>query len=154
MNHPIHPLIVHFPIACWSLSTIGDLAGLFLWANPGDASVETLGDVFGNGIGILMLIGCITGMAAIIAGLYEVTKLVGTQQSIIAVDYHMYAAVSAWCCYSVSVYLRWTGGLSFEANNAAIAASLVGFVCLALTGWFGATLVYTHGVGTNKGDSS
>ncbi|WP_343251093.1 DUF2231 domain-containing protein, partial [Pseudoxanthomonas sp. KAs_5_3] len=25
MRHPLHPALVHFPIACWSLATAGDL---------------------------------------------------------------------------------------------------------------------------------
>ena len=28
MRHPLHPALVHFPIACWSLATAADLAGL------------------------------------------------------------------------------------------------------------------------------
>ena len=29
MRHPIHPMLVHFPVATWSISTLGDIAGLF-----------------------------------------------------------------------------------------------------------------------------
>ena len=27
MKHPLHPALVHFPIACWSLATLADIAG-------------------------------------------------------------------------------------------------------------------------------
>jgi uncharacterized membrane protein len=30
MRHPLHPAIVHFPVACWSLTVITDFAGLWL----------------------------------------------------------------------------------------------------------------------------
>ena len=29
MSHPLHPALVHFPIACWSLATVTDLASLY-----------------------------------------------------------------------------------------------------------------------------
>jgi uncharacterized membrane protein len=29
-RHPLHPAIVHFPIACWSLAVVADFASLLL----------------------------------------------------------------------------------------------------------------------------
>jgi len=138
MNHPVHPLVVHFPIACWSLSTFGDLTGIMFTNSHTEA------------IGLLMLIGCISAIAAMAAGLYEISKVKNIDPASNTVDHHMYAAVAAWCFYSLSLYLRWDDGFYTEPNIWAIVTSVVGFISLIITGWYGANLVYTHGVGINK----
>lgn len=138
MKHPIHPLIVHFPIACWSLSTLGDLAGLVFTTNLAQV------------VGTLMLIGCISAIIAMAAGLYDVRKINNDTQIENNVDKHMYAAATAWCLYSLSLYSRWDGNIFNNPDTLAITASVIGLVILFITGWYGATLVYQNGVGVNK----
>jgi len=138
MKHPVHPLIVHFPIACWSLSTFGDIAGMFLTINLSQA------------IGVLMFIGCVSAVCAMAAGLYDVTKLKDIEQISDVIDHHMYAAITAWSFYLLSLYLRWEEGLSVAPNMWAAVTSIVGFICLMITGWYGANLVYVYGIGTKK----
>ncbi len=138
MTHPVHPLIVHFPIACWSLSTLGDITGLFFTTDLSEA------------IGILMLIGCISALGAMAAGLYDAIKLKNNEQMSNTIDQHMYAATTAWCFYSLSLFIRWDDGLSTAPNIWAFAASIVGFMCLIIAGWLGANLVYVFGAGTTK----
>jgi len=134
MNHPVHPLVVHFPIACWSLSTLGDLLGIFYFHNQTQA------------IGLLLFIGCISAIVAMTAGLYEVIKIKDIEPISTTVDYHMYAAMIAWSFYSVSLYLRWDDHLFTKPTLWAIVTSIIGFVSLVIAGWYGATLVYRHGV--------
>ena len=138
MKHPIHPLVVHFPIACWSLSTLGDLTGILLPNSPTQLIV------------LLMFIGCISAVIAMAAGLYEIGKIKDIGPIEYIVDRHMYAAVTAWGFYSLSLYLRWDNGFSTEPNIWAITTSVIGFVSLIIAGWYGANLVYNHGVRVNK----
>lgn len=138
MKHPVHPLIVHFPIACWSLSTFGDIARVFLTTNLTQV------------IGTLLIIGCVSAIFAMAAGLYEVVKLKNIEQHSNAIDQHMYAAITAWGFYLVSLYLRWNDGLSTAPNMWAVVTSIIGFTCLVIAGWYGANLVYVYGVGTKK----
>lgn len=138
MKHPLHPLIVHFPIACWSLSTLGDLTSI-LFSNSHAESIV-----------LLMFIGCISAVVAMAAGLYEIGKIKDIDPIVYIVDRHMYAAVTAWSFYSLSLYLRWDNGFSIEPNIWAIIASVIGLVSLIIAGWYGASLVYLHGVRVNK----
>ena len=138
MKHPLHPLIVHFPIACWSLSTFGDLAGLFFTTS------------LTQSIGILMFIGCVSAVCAMAAGLYDAVKLNPIEQLSYAIDHHMYAAITAWGLYLISLGLRWNDGLSFPPSIWAVATSIAGSICLFIAGWYGANLVYEHGAGTKN----
>lgn len=138
MKHPLHPLIVHFPIACWSLSTICDLAGLVLTTNLAQA------------VGMLMLIGCISAIIAMALGLYDARKIYNNARTAHIADKHMYAAATAWCFYSLSLYSRWDGHVFNNPNISAIITSVIGLVILFVTGWYGATLVYQYGVGVNE----
>src|SRR5690606_40767462 len=33
MKHPLHPALVHFPIACWTLATLADIGSRW-WGEP------------------------------------------------------------------------------------------------------------------------
>lgn len=139
MNHPLHPLIVHFPIACWSLSTLGDLLGMFFTHNQTQA------------IELLLLIGCISAIVAMAAGVYEITKIKDIEPISTTVDHHMYAAMISWVFYSLSLYLRWDNHLFIKTTLWAIVTSILGFISLVIAGWYGATLVYRYGVRVKKG---
>lgn len=141
MNHPIHPLLVHFPIACWSLSTLGDLATIFL--------PYPLVPI----ISLLLFVGCITAIIAMSAGLYEVSKIKDIESIQKTVDMHMYAAVLAWCFYCISLYFRWDNHFVNEFNLWATSTSVIGFISLMVAGWYGGILVYRHGVGTSNNKS-
>lgn len=139
MKHPVHPLVVHFPIACWSLSTLGDLMGIFYSHNQTQA------------IGLLLLIGCISAIVAMAAGLYETAKIKNSDPISTTLDHHMYAAMIAWGFYSLSLYLRWDDHLFTPPTMWGIVTSVLGFVSLVIAGWYGATLVYRYGVRVKKG---
>ncbi len=135
MKHPVHPLIVHFPIACWSLSTLGDLLNFFGRTRRFEE------------IGALMLIGCVSAVMAMMTGIYEVTRIKPANQISIVIEHHVYAATTTLCFYSLSLFLRWDSGLSSRPDVWVITISSVGFLCLLITGWYGGHLVYKYGVG-------
>jgi uncharacterized membrane protein len=138
MKHPVHPLIVHFPIACWSLGTLGDLTGILFSHGQSQA------------IGLLIIIGCISAVIAMTAGLYDLGKVKDIQPIERIVDRHMYAAVIALSFYSLSLYLRWSDDFLIEPNKWAIVTSIIGFISLIIAGWYGASLVYVYDIGTKK----
>jgi uncharacterized membrane protein len=141
MSHPIHPLIVHFPIACWSLVTIGDGLMFFGWALS-----------FAPLINGMLLMGCIFALVAMLAGLYELLRLHIMEDVQQVVDCHMYAAVVTLCFYSISLFIRWNGGVPMPSVWALL-GSFLGFVSLIVTGWYGGRLVYQYGVGLDKHSS-
>jgi uncharacterized membrane protein len=137
MRHPLHPALVHFPIACWSLATAADAAGL---AGFGGASLTAAAAA-------LLAIGVAAGLAAMLAGLFEFVRLGNGHPAEPAVQRHMAWALAAWTCYAASLFLRLDGMHPVAPGVLALGLGALGFGCLAVTGWLGGTLVYTHGVG-------
>jgi uncharacterized membrane protein len=135
MRHPLHPALVHFPIACWSLATIADLAGL--------AYGKTVWDF----ASALMAIGVVTALAAMTTGLFELVKLGDGHAAEGDVQRHMGWALAAFACYVASLFLRLRGLHPVAPGVPALALSVVGFACLGVAGWMGGKLVYAHRLG-------
>lgn len=143
MRHPLHPALVHFPIACWSLATAGDLLSLMLGEQAWRLS------------GLLLLAGIGFSLPAMLAGLLELTRLPGDSPLMRHVNRHMFMVLCALAFYTASLFLRLHGTRLVEPGVLAIGSSVIGFVCLAVAGWLGGQLVYAHGVGvTPPGERS
>ncbi len=136
MAHPLHPALVHFPVACWSLSTLGDVASLAI----GDPRVWFVSSV-------LLVLGLITALAAMTAGLFELKKIDEDSPAMKVANLHMYLVTTAWAVYALSLYLRVSGSVVVRPNGFAIALSVAGFFLLCVAGWLGGTLVYGYGIG-------
>ena len=143
MSHPWHPALVHFPVAGWSLATIVDIASPWL------------GEPAWRFAAVLMAVGCVAALAAMAAGLWEFAKLRDGNPALPVANRHMLFALAAFCAYATSLFLRYQQHALHAPAMPALAASIVGFVLLGVTGWLGGQLVYGHGVGVaNKNDSS
>lgn len=137
MKHPIHPMIVHFPIACWSLATLGDLLSIF-------SKLQ-----LDKSIAIILAIGCATAILAMIAGFLESLKIAEIDKEKIekTLDMHMYLAMTCWCLYMFSLLERWHNGHFVPVSTLALISSFSGFILLAFVGKKGGDLVYKYGVG-------
>lgn len=135
MRHPLHPALVHFPVACWSLTTAADLASL-VWGEPAWRFAA-----------IVLLVGIGFSIPAMLAGFFELAKVAPDSPAIKDVNWHMLAVLSALSCYTASLFLRLDGTRLIEPGYLAIGFSVLGFVCLGVAGWLGGKLVYGHGLG-------
>ena len=136
MKHPLHPALVHFPVACWSLATLADVAGLWWTRWP----LWQLAFA-------LLAIGCASGLLAAAAGVYELLKLPARHPAERDANVHMGLALLTWCLYAGSLLLRLPEMQPIPPETLALALSVAGFAALAVTGWLGGKLVYVHGVG-------
>lgn len=135
-GHPLHPAIVHFPIALLLSATAADLA--WMAGLTGDARLGA----------ILMAGGLAMGLVAMAAGMVDFTRL--DQALVPHALRHMLAVGLAWLGYAVALYLRrdaLTG--SSVLPMASVATSCVSAVVLALGGFLGGRLVYTFGAGVS-----
>lgn len=136
MRHPLHPALVHFPVACWTLATAADVAGLLLdGPDPWRLALA------------LLAIGCAFGALAAAAGFLELLKLPAEHPAFALANAHMGLALLTWCLYSASLFLRLHGGLAWPPGTPALALSGAGLLGLLATGWLGGRLVYGHAVG-------
>jgi len=139
MRHPLHPALVHFPIACWSMATIADLAGL----------THHGGDSLRRFAAVVIAIGVVTALAAMTTGLFELIRLGDSHPAEADVQRHLGWALAAFSAYAASLYLRVHGWQPIAPGNAALALSVLGFACLGVAGWLGGKLVYTHRLGSD-----
>lgn len=135
-NHPLHPALVHFPVACWSLATLADIAGLWWTRWP-----------LWQLAAAMLVVGCAMGLLAAAAGLLELLKLPPEHPAAADANRHMLAALGAWSLYALSLFLRLQGFMPMPPDAPALACSVAGFLALAAAGWLGGRLVYAHGVG-------
>lgn len=141
MRHPIHPILVHFPVAAWIISTIGDIVGLFT-----NEQVSWVA-------GVLLVIGTITALFAMVTGLIELSKIDQQNPAMKIANQHMIFMMVSWSFYAVSLFLRLDGTDLGQPDAIAITMSIVGFIFLCIAGWLGGKLVYEHGIGIRSCDS-
>ena len=138
MSHPLHPALVHFPIACWSLATAADVASLW-WGKPAWMLA-----------GVLLVLGTLLALAAMATGFIELIKVGAEHPATRDLNRHLLLMLTAWCLYATSLFLRLQGTTLTQPDSVELGLSVVGFVVLGIGGWFGGKLVYGHGVGVSK----
>lgn len=146
MKHPLHPALVHFPMASWCLATALDGVAL-AWPQALLAQV-TAG---------LLAFGCVAGLAAAAAGFLELLKLPDGDPAEKLAYRHMGLALTSWCLYAGSLLLRVRGTQLAQMQLVApgvvaLVLSGLGLLVLLATGWLGGSLVYGHGVGVRTRD--
>ena len=137
LGHPLHPAIVHFPIALLLSATVADVA--WMAGITADAQFAA----------ILMAAGLAMGLVAMGAGLID---FIGLDEEVVPHALRHVAAVClAWLGYGISLYLRrdaFQGGTGLSSLS--VAVSVVSALVLALGGWLGGRLVYSFGAGVSK----
>jgi uncharacterized membrane protein len=136
-GHPVHPMIISFPIALWVFSLVADV--IFLWrGNP----------VWNDYIAFYALLaGIIGGGVAAVPGLIDWLSL--TDKAVVKLaNWHARLNVIALLIFAESFYLRTTSGSSLVSGSHTIplALSVLGVVLIAISGWLGGEMVFKHGV--------
>lgn len=138
LGHPLHPVFVHFPIACWSLASIFDLVDFLALVSVWEIA------------GVLHVIGTLSAIVAMFTGLLDFTKIPDGKPLVMkTANTHMLLVMTAWCFYACSVFLRLDDMHLSQPGMLAVVLSQIGAVILMAAGWFGGKLVYTHKVGVN-----
>jgi uncharacterized membrane protein len=132
-GHPIHPMLVQFPIVCFILTLVCDV--LYTQGHTELATASTW----------LLIVGLVMGALAAVAGL---TDFVGDKriQGADAIK-HAAANVTAVVLEIVNLVLRLKNPDSIGSTGVWI--SLVVVLILLYSGWMGGRLVYIHGIGVN-----
>lgn len=137
MPKPVHPILVHFPIALLVGSFVADGAYSL-------SSLPTL-----KHVGFWMLaMACVTGALTVLAGLFDMRRATLEEDVHVKVHHHMWVGIGLYAVIAALTAWRWT----FYADPgkflpmvyldaAFLAVALAGF-----QGWLGGDLVYKHGV--------
>ena len=136
-GHPIHPMLIPFPIALWVFSLVADV--IFLWrGNP----------VWRDHIAFYTLLGGILGAAAAaVPGLIDWLSL--TNKAVVKIaNWHARLNVIALLVFAASFYLRTKGGSEMVSGSHTIpfGLSVLGAILISISGWLGGEMVFKHGV--------
>lgn len=140
-GHPIHPMIIPFPIALWVFSLVAD--AIYLWrGNP----------VWRDWIAFYTLLGGILGaVLAAVFGLIDWLALKDPKVVKIA-NWHARLNVIALLIFAASFYLRTTSGAGLVGGSFTIpvALSVLGVILISISGYLGGELVFKHGVAVDQ----
>ena len=146
LGHPLHPAIVHFPVAGWTAAVVTD--ALFV----------ALGDPLWWQISRwLLAIGAVTALGAMIAGFVDLLAIRTGSEAQRRALRHLYLMGSAWTVFAVDLLVRLFSPAPRPAawlGWTALALSVGGFVLLFAGTHVGAQLVYDLGVGQAGGDAA
>jgi uncharacterized membrane protein len=141
-SHPIHPMLVHFPIAFWTVAT---------WAYVADAAdmseVAAAVAKYSNDAGLIM------GMLAMIAGLLELRSIESRSKTMQVATWHMMVMATAWVCFLLALVLPISAGAPTDQSTAQLASTasaVVGFLLMSGGGWLGGRLIYEFGTGVRS----
>jgi uncharacterized membrane protein len=134
-KHPIHPMLVVFPIGLWIFSLICDLIGLTLATT----------DVWFAVALYTMVGGWIGALAAAVPGLIDLLYYKGGAPPVkkIALT-HMTINLAVVVVYTVNIWLRTVG---HEGMKVPVVLSIIGVCMIAVSGWLGGQMVHVYGVG-------
>lgn len=130
-KHPIHPMLIVFPIGLWIFSLVSDLillsGGSTVWD---DVAFYTMAG------------GIVGALLAAIFGFIDWRSLTEPRVKRIGTA-HMILNLLAVAIFAMDLWLRTVLG---SGATLPIVLSVTGVVVLAISGWLGGSMVYVHGV--------
>lgn len=136
-GHPVHPMLVMFPIVFFIGSWVCDL---LFWGQ---------GDLFWATLGLITLVlGLVTAVLAAIAGMIDYFGDARIR-SLRAANLHFAANVVAVLIEAANLLVRLPGGPD-SVVPVGLLLSTAAVLVLGFSGWKGGALVYEHGVGVRS----
>jgi uncharacterized membrane protein len=133
-RHPIHPMLVVFPIGLWGFSLVADVVHAF-----GGAPVW-------RDVAFYTMAGGIVGaILAAIPGFVDYLGLRDPRARRLA-QMHMVMNLIVLAIFAVDLWLRtWIA----PESRLPLALSVIGVALLGISGWLGGEMVYVLGVGVD-----
>jgi len=137
LGHPVHPILVAFPIALLALTPVLDLLPL----------LGVLGDAAGAAY-LCEVAGLVGGGLAIVTGFADFMKIPQSAKATAKTGIiHASLALGMLSLFGMAFALR--GARTAVVPPGVLALEVGGAALIAVTGWFGGHLVFGHGVGVD-----
>lgn len=141
VRSPLHPALVHLPIALFPLSVLLDVAS-WMWNQPEWFLVRA---AF-----IALAAGIVTGLFAAVFGFVDYTEIRDDHPAKKTATLHMVLNVVAIGLFGLGLGLRW-GELDLARTpGIPLLVSLAGLAVLGYSGYLGGHLVYSDGVAVGR----
>ena len=136
-KHPLHPMLIVFPVGLWIFSLVCDIVVLAGATSPGwqTAAFYT------------MVGGLVGALIAAVPGLIDLLSLHVPRLRTIALT-HMTINLIVVALYAVNIWLRVQGTADMRVP---VLLSVIAVILLAVSGWLGGEMVHVHGVGVEDG---
>ena len=137
-GHPVHPMLVSFPIGLWITSFAADVLFYFQRNWTGLLFVSKC----------MIAAGCLGAVAAAIPGIIDWLSITNGEVKRIA-NWHARLNIIALIVFAISLYFRMRAGAHWVNYNMRIPflLSLLGVVLISISCWLGGELTFKHGVG-------
>ena len=143
-GHPVHPMLIPFPLALWVTSFVVDILFYFL-RHPTLLILAKF----------MIAAGCLGAVAAAIPGIVDWLSIKNGDVKRVA-NWHARLNITALVVFAISLFLRLGSYSEMVGRKLTIPflLSLVGVILIAISGWLGGELVFRYGVGqTENGEN-
>ncbi|HEY0385033.1 MAG TPA: DUF2231 domain-containing protein [Pyrinomonadaceae bacterium] len=136
-GHPVHPMIIPFPLALWVFSLVADV--VYIWFNKDNWGIVAF---------YTLAAGLVGGVVAAVPGVIDWLAIKDREVARIA-NWHARLNVIALIIFAIDFYLRWRnkGQIYQEGISLPFILSVLGVILISISGWLGGDLSYKHGVG-------
>jgi uncharacterized membrane protein len=132
-HHPVHPMLVPFPIGLWVFSFVADVIFLMGWGPP----------VWNDVAFYTMVGGTLTALLAAPFGLFDFLSIRDPRTRQIGAT-HLALNLVIVAMFAADIWLRTQTGTS---AGLPVIISFVAVSLLVVSGWLGGEMVFTHGAG-------
>ena len=140
LRHPLHPMLVHFPIGLFFLSFLFDLASLVF-----PSQMYLVRDSF-----YAMLLGAIMALVAAVPGLVDYTDIRSDHPGKRTATAHLILNLIVIGLYGINLGVRSSMLSDPRIRTGPFVLSLVGICLLCASGYLGGRLVYDDGIGVGR----
>ena len=143
-GHPVHPMLIPFPLALWATSFAVDV--LFYFNRHPTLLVISK---------FMIAAGCIGALAAAIPGFIDWLAIRNGEVKKVA-NWHARLNVIALVVFAISFFLRLGNYSDLVGRRLTIPflLSLVGVILISISGWLGGELVFRYGIGHTRDDAT
>lgn len=136
-GHPIHPMLIPFPLALWTTSFVVDVLFYFL-RHPTLLVIAKF----------MLAAGCIGAIAATVPGIVDWLAIKDGDAKKVA-NWHARLNIAALVVFAISFFLRLGSYSDLVGRKLTIPflLSLVGVILIAISGWLGGELAFRYGIG-------
>src|SRR5579871_2351562 len=128
LGHPVHPMLVHFPIVLWTIAVIAYVANAIGVLEAAD-----------NIARIANVAGLVTGLLAMLAGGFELRTIDSRSAAMQVATWHMMLMATVWLGFAVALVLQTSAGLD---PLAVAACAVADYLVLIVGARMGGRLVY------------
>ena len=143
-GHPIHPMLIPFPLALWVTSFVVDILFYFL-RHPTLLVIAKL----------MLAAGCIGAIVAAIFGIIDWLAIKNGEVKRVA-NWHARLNFAALAVFAISLFLRMGSYSNLVGRKLTIPflLSFVGVILITISGWLGGELVFRYGIGQTRNEEN